>query len=313
MTAGDSLNERWCIVVADDHGQEWAPGLDADRKSPVQYSRLDESGTLLERALSRARRLAPTSQILLTALEEHREYWEPAAWLLRPENRFVCDNRAASVLTAAAALLSIAAASPSHIVAVIPARCHVAQELILSAVLDLAWSRLQSVPEGVVTLGMLDANEGIDEDYIVTARPKIGVGLRIEGFARRPPAWVARHLRANGAMIASGIMIGYAGAFAAHITKHWPGLTHKLLGLWRTSAQANSECEITMDVARGIPKPVIKYFRWQPPSLSQRAFCVRGCGWSGLKSAHAVSKLCAYLSSAKSFDFEPLKTGAEFV
>src|SRR5580704_12785768 len=120
---------RWCIVVADDHGPEWAPMVaDGKKHSPVQYSGFGGSATLLQRALHRATRVAPASQILLTALEEYREYWEPNAWFLRPEHRFVCDNRAASLLTGAAALLSIAAKSPSSVVTVLPARCHVLQE-----------------------------------------------------------------------------------------------------------------------------------------------------------------------------------------
>lgn len=305
---------RWCIVVADDHGPEWAPMVAAGKKhSPVQYSGFGGSATLLQRALHRATRVAPASQILLTALEEYREHWEPNAWFLRPEHRFVCDNRAASLLTGAAALLSIAAKSPSSVVTVLPARCHVLQEWILSEALERALTRLPGLAEGVLTLGMIDAAEGIDEDYLVAARAPVGAGFTVQGFARRPTSWVARHLRDNGAMIASGIMIGYAGAFTAHISKHWPGLSLKLLKLIDSAYRAGAECEVPMDLPRGIPKPVLKSLRWQPPSFPQRAFRVRGCGWSGLKSAHSVAKVSSYLATAGSYESSSQTFETEYV
>src|SRR5579863_6065162 len=133
------LRARWCIVVADDHGPQGAPVVGAARPSrPVQYCRIGESATLLHKALRRAARIAPTCQLMVTALEDFREQWEPALWFVRPENRFVCDHPSASLLTTAAALLSIAAKSPSHVVTVLPARCYVAQEWILGAALDHA-------------------------------------------------------------------------------------------------------------------------------------------------------------------------------
>jgi mannose-1-phosphate guanylyltransferase len=314
FTRSRTQKTRWCIVVADDHGPEWAPATRiGEPPSPVQYSRLGESSTLLQRALQRATRIAAPSRVMLTALDEYREYWEPSVRFITPERRFVCGNRAASLLTGAAALLSIAAASPSSVVTVLPARCYVFQEWILSAAIELGLLRLPSVAEGVVTLGMVDANDGIDEDYLLAGRSPTGPGLVVRGFARRPTSWVARHLREQGAMIASGIMIGYAGAFAAHISKHWPGLTLKLLNLINTASSAGMECEVPMELPRGVPKPAMKSLLWQPPSFTQRAFCVRGCGWSGLKSAHAVARVSAFLATAALSD-SPLQTAdAEYV
>lgn len=240
---------NWCIVVADEHGPEWAPIMNVDEsRVPAQYSRLGESSTLLQRALKRAVRIAPASRVMITALEEYRDYWEPALWCVRPQNRFVCENRAASLLTGAAAVLSITAASPSSIVTILPARCYVAREEVLRQALSHVFSMLPRVSEGVATLGMVDMNEGVDEDYLVAANVSAGPGLGVEGFARRPTAWIARRLRHQGAMIASGIMVGYAGAFVAHISKYWPGLTLKLMQLVAAASAAGEECEVPMDL-----------------------------------------------------------------
>jgi mannose-1-phosphate guanylyltransferase len=257
--------------------------------------------------MRRAARVAPPSQVVVTALDEYREYWEPAVWCVRPENRFVGENRATSLLTGAAALLSIAQLSPSNVVTILPARCYVAQEWILSAALERAQTILPGVREGVVTLGMVDIHEGIDEDYLAVARARIGAGFTVLGFARRPTSWAARLLVQQGAMIASGMMIGYAGAFAAHISKHWPGLTQRLAKLSAAAAAAESECEVPMDLQRGVPIPTMKTLRWNPPMFPQRAIPVIGSGWSGLRTQRAVGQVTDYSTITNTLVNQPLQ------
>jgi mannose-1-phosphate guanylyltransferase len=270
--------------------------LSGEQPGPIQYARLSDSSTLLQRALQRAARVAPSSKVMVTALDEYRDYWEPALWCVRTQNRIICDNRAASQLGAAAALLAIAAASPSSIVVILPARCHVSRESVLRSALDYVICALPNLAEGVATLGMVDLDEGVDEDYLIAGQERLGPGLVVQGFARRPTAWIARSLKHQGAMVASGIMVGYAGAFAAHISKHWPGLTLKLLQLVAAAAAVGEECEVPMHLQSGVPKHVLASLRWHPPAFPQRAFCVRGCGWSSLKSARSVARLSAWFA-----------------
>ena len=299
LIPGESRRSRWCIVVADDHGPEWAPYDSLELGSaPVQYCRLGDSSTLLHRSLRRAASIAPTSQILVTALEEYRERWEPMLWVVRPEMRFVCGHRAASLLTTAAAILSIAKTSPSSIVTILPARCYVAHESILIRALKHVASELAAVPEGAATLGMLDLDEGVDEDYLVVGRaPAGGPGLAIQGMARRPTGWVARHLRRQGGVVASGIMIGHAGVFAAHISKQWPGISLKLTKLIAAASAAQVECEIPDSLLRGVPGAVVKSLRWNPAAFPQRVFTVCQSGWSGLKSPQEVARIAEFHSS----------------
>ena len=120
------------------------------------------------------------------------------------------------------------------------------------------------------------------------------------GFARRPTSWTARLLVQQGAMIASGILIGYAGVFAAHISKHWPGLTQNLVKLSAAAAATESECELPMDLQRGVPGPTLRTLRWNPPMFPQRAFPVLGSGWSGLRTQHAVARVTTHLCMANS-------------
>jgi mannose-1-phosphate guanylyltransferase len=282
---------QWCLVVAGDHGQEWVSS--AERRAPraVQYCGFGEPTTLLQKALHRARRIAPVTQILAIAQNEYREQWLPSLWFVRPEHRFISDRRSASSLAMAAALLSIAAESPSHIVTIIPAKCYVRHETILTAALNHANITLPLTPEGVVTLGMVDVQEALDEDYLVPARARGGTHLVVQAVARHPVPWVAKHLQQNGAMAASGIFVGYAGVFAAHITKQWPGLAHSLTELAAQAATAGVECRLSADFGRNGRRSPLQPLRWCPPSFPQRVVRVRHCGWSGLRSARAVARI----------------------
>jgi mannose-1-phosphate guanylyltransferase len=302
MTSHEPADRRsnWCIISADDHAPEWAPYGSLDlAPTPVQYSRLGGSATLLHRALHRAAAVAPTSQILVTLLDEYRKHWEPVLWCVRPEMRFVGDKHTSPALTTAAALLSIARHSPSSIVTVLPARCYVAHEAILRQALTMAAAQLAEVPERVATLGMLDIDEGVDEDYLVVGRAAAGRGLTIQGIARRPTAWVARHLRRQGAVVASGIAVGYAGAFAAHIIRHWPETTRRLMPQIEVAKSGREECEITASLERRVPGSPQSSLRNQPPAVPQRVFTVCDSGWSGLKTPQAVARIADFLASKR--------------
>jgi mannose-1-phosphate guanylyltransferase len=292
---------HWCIVVADDRAPEWVAHRSLEhRPAPVQYGCLGGSATLLQLALRRAASIAPNSQILVTALEEYRDRWEPILWSVRPEMRFVSNRCTNPLLASATAILSISRVSPSRLVTILPARCYVGHELILRHALRLVAFELPHVPEGVVTLGMVDLDEGVDEDYIVVRRSGIGRSLAVDGIARRPTAWVARHLRRQGALVSSGIMIGYAGVFAAHIAKSWSAISGELTALGATASAAKSECEIPNELQHHMPASVLKSLRWHPPTFPQLVFPVFECGWSSLKSQYAVARIAEFVANRAS-------------
>jgi mannose-1-phosphate guanylyltransferase len=259
------------------------------KTSPAQYCGFGEPTTLLQKALHRARHIAPSAQIAVTVREEDRRRWEPALWSIRPERRFISDTRMMSPLTAAAAILSIAADSEANVVTILPARCYVANEWILSSALDTLRKMLPRIPEGVGTLGMIDIDQAVDENYLVPRQAEAGPGLPVLGMAHRPVGWVAQHLRRQGAMVASGILTGYAGRFAAHISKRRPELAKALAKI--NDAAARGENRLFADMYRDVPRSVVRSLRWWPPMFPQRALRVFRCGWRGLHTARAVSRV----------------------
>jgi hypothetical protein len=241
--------------------------------------------------MHRALRIAHPSQIAVTVREDSRARWESALWFLRPEHRFVSDTRMTSSLTTAAALLAIAADSASNVVTVLPTRCYVGDERILSSAIDELCTMLPDVPEGAATLGMVEIDDGVDEDYLVPSEASEGPGLPIVRMARRPVGWVAQHLRQHGAMVASGILTGYAGVFAEHIHYRWPALA-KTLSDFKAAAVCGENL-LHADMCRNVPRSVLRPLKWSPPMFPQRALQVFRCGWRGLHTARAVSKISA--------------------
>jgi hypothetical protein len=255
-TLNTKKRKAWCIVVADDHGPEFVPLTTGDVKmSPVQYCGFGDPATFLQKTMHRALRIAHPSQIAVTVREDNRTRWEPALWFIRPEQRFVSDTRMTSSLATAAALLPIAADSASNVVTILPTRCYVGDERILSSALDQLYAMLPGVPEGVATLGMVDIEDGVDEGYLMPCAANEGPGLAILGMAR------------------------------------WPALA-KTLADFKGPA-AGGENRLRADMCRGIPRSVLPSLRWSPPLFPQRALRVFRCGWRGLHTARAVYRISA--------------------
>jgi hypothetical protein len=147
------------------------------------------------------------------------------------------------------------------------------------------------------TTGVAD---GVDEDYLVPGEATEGPGLAMLGMARRPVGWVAQHLRQRGAMVASGILTGYAGVFAEHIHKRWPGIAQALSDI--KAAAVHGENQLRSDMC-DVPRSALRSLRWSPATFPQRALRVFGCGWRGLHSARAVSRI--NVSCVLTLDSEP--------
>lgn len=177
----------WAIVIADDHGADSSLATQCDGQlAPVQYSRLNGARPVFQDALRRAMRVAPISQVLVTAQDAYRHYWEPALWAIRPEHRFVSAQSGVSWLTTACAILAVAYKAPNSIVTLLPGCCFVSHESVLTEAIDRAMSLLPTVPEGVISLGMQDLGGGIDEDYLVPPKGEREFLQPLLGVARRP-------------------------------------------------------------------------------------------------------------------------------
>jgi mannose-1-phosphate guanylyltransferase len=283
---------RCCIVTArEERSERLTESLGPDALNTRQVAALKAG--FLRQASVRARKLVSPANVLLSAQEADRSTWEGPFWFTRPANRFITDPGAPSSLSTAAAVLSVAAGSPSCLIVVLPSDFWVARESVLREGIDRTSRLLQLIPESVVTLGMMDTYPESDEDYLVVGPNNAHKGAVIQARVNRPEPRVAQQLVIEGAMVASGILLGYAHAFAARIRKYWPHLAHELTHAMEPDCDSDQEHRFSADLYRHIPGRVINSIRLSSATFPMRAFQVQGCGWCSRKPLKEIRPAAA--------------------
>src|ERR1700679_3182187 len=283
---------RWCIVVADAAGPTRRVAEQSRSNGvPIQYCGLGEPTTMLQKALHRAVRLSAAARVLATAAEVHRTHWQGALWCVRPEHRFVSECPGWSALTTASAVLWIAARAPSALVTILPARCYVADEWTLAVALHGALYERPLAVDDVVTLGMTTTESVIDEESL-TLCASVGRPTGTVPVSRSDSrSSSAEGSDQRGALIASGIYIGYAGTLAMQLYKYWPPLTHELLRQLAGSLDSGGERRVPPRLAREALLAEPRRYWDRPPWAPRQVFRVNPCGWSGLRSTRAIERI----------------------
>jgi mannose-1-phosphate guanylyltransferase len=291
-SARTETDSRWCIVVADAAGPTWRVSDNTNAQwAPVQYCGLGEPTTMLQKALHRAGRISHAARVMVTTAEVHRSHWQQALWFMRAEQRFVCESPGWSLLTTAAAVLSIAARTPKALITILPARCYVADEWTLTVALHRALSERSILADGIATLGMIGAEFDVDEDYLALSAPDGRPTVAVAFTAQRPGEWVSRDLVRRGAVLASGIYLGYARTLASMFYKYWPALTRRILRHLKQSIGRGVENRIPSTLAQEELRALSRPFWDRPPWIPLRALRVVNCGWSSLCSARAIERV----------------------
>jgi mannose-1-phosphate guanylyltransferase len=271
-------SKRCCIVVANDKHSE--------RVSTSLFQRASGSAAavtmgFLRLAARRARRLCSPANVIMSAQEGDRRTWEGPFWFTRATNRFISELGTPTSLSTAAAVLSIATKDPSCPIAILPSDFWVARESVLTEAIEKAFGQLPNMPESVATLGMIDSHRhpGGEEDYLVVGPRHAQKGAAIQARINRPERRLAKQLINEGAMVASGILLGYAEAFAARINKYWPHLAQELIHTLEKNPAVELERKFSAFAYRQIPRLAMNSARLSPPTFPARAFPVQGSGW----------------------------------
>jgi mannose-1-phosphate guanylyltransferase len=269
-------SKRCCIVVANDKRPE--------RLSTSLFQRASGSAAavtmgFLRLAARRAKKLSSAGNVIVSAQEGDRRTWEGPFWFTRATNRFLSEPGTPTSLSTVAAVLSIATKEPSCPIAILPSDFWVARESVLTEAIEKAFAQLQVMPESVATLGMIDSHPGGEEDYLVVGPRHAQQGAAIQARINRPERRLAKQLISEGAMVASGILLGYAQAFAARINKYWPHLAQELIHTLEKDPTAEAERKFSAFAYRQIPRLAMRSVRLSPPTFPARAFPVQGSGW----------------------------------
>jgi len=277
-TADASRPTRYCVVIASEERSDRVSTILRPFAPNARQAGVVKT-PLLRQSSIRARHLASPANVVVSAQAADRSVWERPFWFTRPSNRFVADTGAPTALATAAALLSIASHAPSCLIAVMPSNFWVARESVLTEAIDKVCGVLRIMPDTIATLGIVDTHMEIDEDYLVVGPNNPQKGAVIQARVNRPDPRITRQLTNEGAMIASGILLGYAQAFAARFCKYWPHLAQVLSDSLQLRSNPEVENRLVTDTYRDIPRSVIHSIRLSPPTFPMRAFRVQGSGW----------------------------------
>ena len=154
----------------------------------------------------------------------------------------------------------------------------VARKSVLAAAIDNVLAALQRMPGTVATLGMSDTHPGTDEDYLIVGAGNSEMGAAIQAKANRPGPSVAKRLLNEGALVASGILVGHAQAFAARFHKYWPQLARELTHTPQSGRCLEAENRLSANVYQYIARSVLGSMRLFPPTFAMRAFRVQKVG-----------------------------------
>lgn len=296
-----SSQVRCCVVVAtDERSERLTDGLH-QRPLNSQHAAIVKRGFLRQASL-RARRVASPANVLVSAREEDRSIWMDPLWFIQPANRFIADRGVPTSLSTALAVLSVAARSPSCLVTILPSDFWVARESVLMSAIEDVLAALQPLPGTVATLGMSDTHSETDEDYLIVGPGSSEMGAAIQAKASRPGPSEAKRLLDEGALVASGILLGHAQAFAARIHKYWPELARELTDSLGSDVSREAERQLSTGAYRDISRSAMHTVSLFPPTFAMRAFRVRGSGWCSCKRLNDVPAPSAHGRYQSSMD-----------
>lgn len=308
MKANISTSQtRCCIVVASDERSERLIGGLNQRPQNSQQAAIVKEGFLRQASL-RARRIASPANVLVSASEEDRIVWAGPLWFTKSANRFISDRGVPTSLSTAAAVLSVSASAPSCLVTILPSDFWVARESVLAEAIEKVLTALQWVPGTVATLGMSDTHPGTDEDYLIVGPASSQTGAAIQAKANRPGHSAAKQLLKEGALVASGILLGQAQAFAARIQKYWPHLARELASATASDHSPEAEHRLASGAYQHISRSVMSSLRLSPPTFPMRAFRVQGSGWCSRKPLNDVQSARAFSLRTSSYGLNCART-----
>lgn len=280
----------WAIILAGGDGNRLR-SLTSDGNGgsvPKQFCSLDGGPLLLEMALRRAERLAPTERIMISVTDAHRPWWQRDLEGVPHDNIVRQPSNRGTLSGVLLPLLEIYARDPDARVIVIPSDHFVVDEATLelaarSAVLDLTDAR-----DEIVLLGVEPETPDPDFGWIIPTAPAMERSQPVERFVEKPDAHAAAALRREGAVVNSFI-------FAARAVRLL-GLCESLesiqfwslrFGRWNTSLSGAGNL---VNVYRQLPNGDFSRDILQRATNALRVRTVPPCGWSDLGTPERVAQ-----------------------
>jgi mannose-1-phosphate guanylyltransferase len=280
----DDRKSPWVLVLAAGEGtrvrmitrDRWG------RRAPKQFTSTDGRQTLLGATLERAKRIAPTGQIVPIVAAHHERWWTlelsgdlSENIIVQPKNR----GTAAGILLP---VLWIAQHDPDATVVILPSDHHVESETMLNRYLTETVSAVTGSRAPIVLLGV--EPDGPEEEYgwIVPCPGPANCPHRVASFLEKPDTCTAASLFADGALLNTFIIVADVrclfALFKAKVPQLWQLFAQRLAG---RSPATWQEDEIT-DLYRLIPSFDFSRDVLESAARDLWVYPMPSCGWTDL-------------------------------
>ena len=240
------------VILAGGAGERFWPA--SRRERPKHFLRVIGRQTLLDAALARARRLAPSDRIWIVCGQEQARVTRKESGL--PASRLLVEPRRRNTAMAAAwAAQRVEAADPGAVMAVLSADHRIPDAAAFARDMKLS-ARAALEADTLITLGVKPTRPETGYGYIQSGGPAPGFArLRcVKRFVEKPDlATARRYIRSGQYRWNAGIFLFKASVFLAEVARHAPDLHRALAPLRGRQARTRKAVERAYRRAPSLP------------------------------------------------------------
>ena len=282
----------WALVLAAGNGTRLASlTTDAGGNAvPKQYCSLNGGSSLLQDALTRARRIAPREQLCAIVSAQHERYWKPSLWSLPESNIIVQPRNCGTAIGILLGVLQILAQDPLARIVFLPSDHDVRDESLLANSLHEAVTQLTRTHSELVLIGIEPEAADTELGYIVPGLLCDDGTRSVAQFVEKPPAPIARELIAEGAVWNSFIFAAHGPALLGLIRERLPTIVDDMATALARDTRRSGEPLALQSLYEKLPSIDFSRVIIQQAAERLRVVTAAACGWSDLGTPQRVAE-----------------------
>ena len=284
----------WAIVLAAGDGARLA-SLTSDQSGcrvPKQFCSLEGGLSLLNQALTRARRVITRDQTCVIVAADHERYWRDTLRTLRQHNVIVQPRNRGTAAGVLISLLSVLEQDPLAHVLFLPADHYVRCEPVLARALREVVGVSHASPDAVILVGMHPEGPDSELGYIVPSRVLRNGSHQVEAFVEKPDTAAALALLAAGAMWNSFIFAA-SGAFLLRMMRDRLGTLVEHLESAFAKPRGDSRWRTLHERYESLPTIDFSRAVIQGGERVLRVVRAPACGWNDLGTPKRLADISA--------------------
>lgn len=290
----------WALVLAGGEGNRLRTltTTPSGTAVPKQFCSLAGGHTLLEDAISRARRVVEPHRICTIVAQQHRQWWSDLLQEQPAKNVIVQPRNRGTGIGIFYSVLHIAARDPEARILLLPADHYVRDEHVLQQSLSSALNRTLQNPERAVLLGLEPEFADTELGYVIPGERDASGLQPVRRFIEKPDHALASEIIDAGALWNTFIIAASASSLVNMFMRRYAPLALEMQVIVSHALNAGTS-------GAGWPALVDLYERLPSIDFSsdllegelaeaeESTLCVEqvpACGWSDLGTPHRVAE-----------------------